>query len=131
MHLAPQDNYMSPLLSGECDAILHPGQVPQRGTRAGIQEEGDCIELSLDSGSRPAKRRSSGMTGSANCDIVSKGRTGFCGVKLMVALGIEGLQRLSLIYIGKNLDSDFVACYQFVLTERSFSRRMAQNAILS
>jgi hypothetical protein len=28
---------MSPLLSGGCVAIRHPGQVPQRGTRAGIQ----------------------------------------------------------------------------------------------
>ncbi len=37
-------------------------------------------------------RNSSGMTGSANCDIVSKGRTGFCGVKLMVVLGIEGFR---------------------------------------
>ena len=71
------------------------------------------------------------MTGSANCDIVSKGRTGFCGVKLMVALGIEGLQRLSLIYVGKNLDSDFVACYQFNLTERSLSRCMSLGSMLS
>jgi hypothetical protein len=62
------------------------------------------------------------MTGSANCDIVSKGRTGFCGDKLIDVLGIEGLQRLSLIYVGKNLDSDFVACYQFVLTERSLRK---------
>jgi hypothetical protein len=45
MYLAPQDNYMSPLLSGECDAILHPGQVPQRGTRAGIQKGFDYIEI--------------------------------------------------------------------------------------
>jgi hypothetical protein len=37
MHLVPQDNYMSPLLSGDCVTIRHPGQVPQRGTRAGIQ----------------------------------------------------------------------------------------------
>ncbi len=58
-------------------AIRHPGQVRRRRTRAGIQKEFDYIELSLDSGSRPAKRRSSGMTGSANCDIVSKGRGDF------------------------------------------------------
>jgi hypothetical protein len=32
-------------------------------------------------GSRPVRRRSSGMTGSANCDIVSKGRGDYCGVK--------------------------------------------------
>jgi hypothetical protein len=31
----------------------------------------------------------------------------------------------------KNIDSDILACYQFYLTERSFSKRMAQNAILS
>jgi hypothetical protein len=79
--LAPQDNYMSPLLSIDCVAIRHPGQVRLRRTRAGIQKEFDYIELSLDSGSRPAKRRSSGMTGSANCDIVSKGRGDFCGAK--------------------------------------------------
>jgi len=54
---------MSPLLSGECVAIRHPGQVPQRGTRAGIQKGFNYIELSLDSGSRSAKRSSSGMTG--------------------------------------------------------------------
>jgi hypothetical protein len=48
-------------------AICHPGQVRLRRTRAGIQKEGDQIDLSLDSGSRPAKRSSSGMTGSANC----------------------------------------------------------------
>jgi hypothetical protein len=70
---------MSPLLSIDYVAIRHPGQV--RRTRAGIQKAIDYIELSLDSGSRPAKRRSSGMTGSANCDIVSKGRGYFCGAK--------------------------------------------------
>jgi len=87
IHLAPQDNYMSPLPPIDCVAIRHPGQVPQSETGAGIQKEFDYIELSLDSpstslrvvslsnhGSRPAKRRSSGMTGSVNCDIVSKGR---------------------------------------------------------
>jgi hypothetical protein len=73
---------MSPLPPIDCVAIRHPGQVPQSGTRAGIQKEFDYIELSLDSGSRPAKRRSSGMTGSVNCDIVSKGRGDFCGTKL-------------------------------------------------
>jgi hypothetical protein len=73
---------MSPLPPIDCVAIRHPGQVPQSGTRAGIQKEFDYIELSLDSGSRPAKRRSSGMTGPVNCDIVSKGRGDFCGTKL-------------------------------------------------
>jgi hypothetical protein len=89
---------MSPLLSGECDAIRHPGQVPQRGTRAGIQKGFDYIGISLDSpsillrvvspstllrtvslsndlsnhGPRPAEADSSGMTGSTNCDIVSQ-----------------------------------------------------------
>ncbi len=53
IYLAPQDNYMSPLPSRDCVAIRHPGQVPQSGTRAGIQKEFDYIELSLDSGSRP------------------------------------------------------------------------------
>ncbi len=87
---------MSPLPPIDCVAIRHPGQVRRRRTRAGIQKEFDYIELSLDSpstslrvvslsnhGSRPAKRRSSGMTGSANCDIVSKGRRDFCGAKLI------------------------------------------------
>ena len=50
-YLAPHDNYMSLLSSRDCVAIRHPGQVPQSGTRAGIQF--DYIELSLDSGSRP------------------------------------------------------------------------------
>ena len=40
---------MSPLPSEDGVAIRHPGQVRLRRTRAGIQEEGDCIELSLDS----------------------------------------------------------------------------------
>ena len=53
MHLTPQDDYMPPLPLKDCVAIRHPGQVPQSGTRAGIQKEPDYIELSLDSGSRP------------------------------------------------------------------------------
>ena len=87
--------------------MRHPGQVRLQRTRAGIQKEFDYIELLLDSpsaslrvvspstllrtvslsnglsnhGSRPVRRRSSGMTGSANCDIVSKGRGDYCGVK--------------------------------------------------
>ena len=36
VHLAPQDNYVSPLPSRDCVAVGHPGQVPQSGTRAGI-----------------------------------------------------------------------------------------------
>jgi hypothetical protein len=72
---------MSPLLSIDCVAIRHPGQVHLLRTRAGIQKAFNYIELSLDSGSRPAKRRSSGMTGSANCDIDSKGREYSCGAK--------------------------------------------------
>jgi len=79
MYLAPQDNYMFSLPSRDCVAIRHPGQVRRRRTRAGIQKQADYIELSLDSGSRSAKRSSSGMTGSANCDIVSKGRRDLCG----------------------------------------------------
>ena len=81
MHLAPQDNNMPPLSSKDCVANRHPGQVPQSGTRAGIQKQSDYIELSLDSGSRLPLADSSGMTGSANCDIVSKGRRDCCGVK--------------------------------------------------
>ena len=72
---------MSPLPPIDYVAIRHPDQVRQQQTRAGIQKKFDFIEFSLDSGSRPAKRRSSGMTGSVNCDIVSKGRGGFRGVK--------------------------------------------------
>jgi len=68
---------MSPLLSKECDAIRHPGQVPQGGMRAGIQRGFDYIEISLDSGSRPPEADSSGMTGSANCDIVSGEKENF------------------------------------------------------
>jgi len=74
---------MSPLPSRDCVAIRHPGQVRLRRTRAGIQKEFDYIEHSLDSGSRSAKRSSSGMTGSANCDIVSNGRGDFCKAKLI------------------------------------------------
>ena len=74
---------MSPLPPIDYVAIRHPGQVRQQQTRAGIQKKFDFIEFSLDSGSRPAKRRSSGMTGSVNCDIVSKGRGDFYGAKLI------------------------------------------------
>jgi hypothetical protein len=56
MYLAPHDNTMSLLPSRECVQIRHPGQVPQSGTRAGIQKESDYIALSLDSGSRPPRR---------------------------------------------------------------------------
>ena len=56
---------MSALPSIDCAAIRHPGQVRLRRTRAGIQKEFGYIEHSMDSGSRSAKRRSSGMTGSA------------------------------------------------------------------
>ena len=59
--------------------MCHPGQVRLQRTRAGIQEEFDYIDLLLDSGSRPAKRSSSGMTGSANSDMVSKGGGDYCG----------------------------------------------------
>ena len=67
---------------GPCDVPFRHASEP-RGTasrdpdnvpaKAGNQTPHDVIEHSLDSGSRPAKRRSSGMTFSANCDIVSKG----------------------------------------------------------
>jgi hypothetical protein len=53
------------------DASRDPDNVP---AKAGNQAPNDVIDLSLDSGSRSVKRSSSGMTGSANCDIVSKGR---------------------------------------------------------
>ena len=86
MYLAPQDNDMPPLSSKDCVTNRHPGQVPQSGTRAGIQKEFDYIELSLDSGSRLPLADSSGMTGSANCDIVSKGRRDCCGVKCIGVL---------------------------------------------
>ena len=74
---------MSPLPSRQGVAIRHPGQVRLGRTRAGIQKKFDYIELSLDSGSRSAKQRLSGMTGSAKCDIVSKGRGYFFGAKLI------------------------------------------------
>ena len=87
---------MPPLSSKDCVTNRHPGQVPQSGTRAGIQKEFDYIELSLDSpstslrvvspstllrtvslsnglsnhGSRPPLAASSGMTRSANCETV-------------------------------------------------------------
>ena len=37
-YLALHDNYISPLSSGDCAVIRHPGQVPPGGTRAGIQK---------------------------------------------------------------------------------------------
>ena len=49
MHLISQ-KVLSPL--SRCVAIRHPGQVRLRRTRAGIQNESDYIELSLDTGSR-------------------------------------------------------------------------------
>ena len=52
---------------------IHPGSA--WNTRAGILiAKMWASEHSLDSGSRSAKRSSSGMTGSAKCDIVSKAR---------------------------------------------------------
>jgi len=74
IYLAPHDNHVPPLHLRDCVAIRHPGQVPQSVMRAGIQKQSDYIELSLDSGSRPPETDSSGMTGSVNCVIVSKGR---------------------------------------------------------
>jgi hypothetical protein len=71
---------MSPLSSKDWVAIRHPGQVRLRRTRAGIQKEFDYVDFFLDSGSRPAKRRSSGMTDSANCDRASKQRGDFFGL---------------------------------------------------
>jgi hypothetical protein len=69
------------------DASRDPDNV---SAKAGNQPSTDVIELSLDSpstllrvvslsnhGSCSAKRSSSGMTGSANCDIVSKEREDF------------------------------------------------------
>ncbi len=89
IYLAPHDNHMPPLPSRDCVAIRHPGQGPQSGTRAGIHKEYDYIELLLDSGSRPPAADLSGMTCSANCDIVSKGRGDFCGVK---CIGVSRFQ---------------------------------------
>jgi hypothetical protein len=60
MHLTPQKK--SPLPLRGCVTIRHPGQVSQSGTRAGIQEELDYIEISLDTGSHPPQADSSGMT---------------------------------------------------------------------
>jgi hypothetical protein len=74
------------------DASRDPDNVP---AKAGNQAPNDVIEPTLDSGSRPAKRISSGMTVSANCDIVSKGRTGFCGVNPNVAYPRQGKTRQS------------------------------------
>ncbi len=79
---------MPSLSSKDCVTIRHPGQVRLRRTRALLNfpegtlfyrasrdpEKPDYIELSLDSGSRPPQTDSSGMTGSANCDIVSNAR---------------------------------------------------------
>ena len=39
MDLAPHGDYMSPLPARDFLAVRHPGQVPQSGTRAGIQKE--------------------------------------------------------------------------------------------
>ena len=74
------------------DESRDPDSVP---AKAGNQAPNDVIEPTLDSGSRPAKRSSSGMTVSANCDIVSKGRTGFCGVNPNVAYPRQGKTRQS------------------------------------
>ncbi len=80
-------------------AIRHPGQVRLGRTRAGIQKEFDYIEHSLDSGSHPPEADSSGMTGSANCDIVSKGRGDFCGDKLIGELSyIMGEEKEVRVY---------------------------------
>ena len=90
---------MSPLPSIDRVAIRHPGQVRLGRTRAGIQKEFDYIELSLDSGSRSARRSSSGMTGSANCDIVSKGRGDFYGAKLIGEFSyIMGEEKEVMVY---------------------------------
>ena len=89
IYLDPHDNYISLLPSRDCVAIRHPGQVLQSWTRAGIQKEFDYIELPLDSGSRPPSADSSGMTGSANCDIVSRGRGDSCGAKFIGIFNIR------------------------------------------
>jgi hypothetical protein len=81
MYLTPYDIYMSPFLSRDCAAIRHPGQVRRRRTRAGIQKEPDYIVLLLDSGSHSAKRSSSGMTVSAEYDMLSKRSSDSCGAK--------------------------------------------------
>jgi hypothetical protein len=51
---------------------------------SGIQEKSGNP---LDTGSRPPQSDSSGMTGSANCDIVSNERGDFFGTKLIGVIG--------------------------------------------
>ena len=92
MYLTPQDIQMSLLPSRDWVAIRHPGQVPPSGTRAWIQKEPDYIELSLDSGARPPLVDSSGMTASANCDIVYMGRRSVARISwLIVAVELSAL----------------------------------------
>ena len=74
-----------------------PAKSARGGREPGSRKNLTILNSTLDSpsifaqGGEPVEPRiSPEMTGSANCDIVSKGRTGFCGVKLMVVLGIEG-----------------------------------------
>jgi hypothetical protein len=68
----------SPRAARDCLAFRHPGQVCLRRTRAGIQEKYDYIGLFLDSGSRPAKRSSSGMTKGAIRGVFGQPHGGFC-----------------------------------------------------
>ncbi len=93
MYFAQQDTYTVPVSSRDCVAIRHPGRVSLRLTRAGIQEELDSIEHLLDSGSRPARRCSSGMTGSANCDKVPRGEDIFAELTAQTFRGIQGLRK--------------------------------------
>jgi hypothetical protein len=74
----------------DCVANSHPGRVSQSGTRAGIQttsprrrgtrHQVTSLNVLWIPGSRFAP---SGMTGSANCDIVSRGRGDSSGAKLV------------------------------------------------
>ena len=95
------------------DASRDPDNVP---AKAGNQTSNDVIELSLDSGSRPAKRSSSGMTGSANCDIVSKGRRDFCRAKL---IGVYINQSFLIFLVGsmssKVTPAIFIVLYSLIL----------------
>lgn len=95
-----QARVKQPLPSTERGIICHPGQVPLGGTRAGIQDNvpaklvPDCDQGAenqtlhqvlvglLDSGHPPAAN--SGMTGSADADLVSRGRGDLNRVKSII-----------------------------------------------
>ena len=67
------------------------GLCARHRTITGIQKEVYYIDPSLDSGYPPAA--DSGMTDSANCDTVSKGRGDLFGVKCIGVLRIANLEK--------------------------------------